>query len=179
MLTLVCGGIGNGKTLFLTNYALQSIDEGRYKHYYANFKFNHPKVKTLTHQAFLGLEKEESALVLITEIYGILDSRTSSSKRNRAFSYMIFQSRKNGMDIMADAQLLSSVDLRLRRLAELKVMCRALPNSVHPRKFRYDIYKEELNGYKHARQFLSMKQAEKVFPFYDTKEIINFMDGAN
>src|SRR5436189_6182989 len=142
MLMGVCGNIGEGKTLYTTRYVIKSILEcvncggndpkseqfpacicgdfkRRYNEFLANYHIKSPspdiEVKLLKYDDLIHLGKLDSALVVLDEVYVWFDSRTSGTKRNRAISYVVLQSRKKGMDIVYTAQAFSSVDLRLRK----------------------------------------------------------------
>lgn len=122
------GGIGTGKTMSLVYFLLDHLNKG--KKIYTNIKIKNvrdtSKIEYLTKemmQTIFELIKEKkmsmkNSSVFIQEMHNYIDSRNSASKRNKAISYWILQSRHTGLgscDIYYDTQELGQVDLRLRR----------------------------------------------------------------
>jgi len=170
MLIGIFGDMGSGKTLYMTYYTLKYyVEDKLYERAFANYHIKSPNkkrpVELLTFEAFKALGKTSEALVCLDEAYIWLDSRMSGTKRNRQISYLVLQSRKRGFDIAYTAQAQSSIDLRMRRFTEIKVLAEKRENG-----FKY----VELFGNKVRERFLPFKQAEKIYPYYDTKEIVDF-----
>jgi hypothetical protein len=172
MLVGVFGDMGSGKTLYMTHYCLKYYcDQGRYQSAQSNYHITSPDpsrpVALLTHEHFKTLENLTDALVIIDEAYLWLDSRRSASKANRDVSYLVLQSRKRGFDILYAAQVRSSVDLRLRDLSEMWVYCEKQENGFH----YTEIWRSSTIP-KIRERFLPRASAEKVFPYFDTREIV-------
>ena len=169
MLIAVLGGLGSGKTLFLTWLGLKSIGKSDV---YANFHIAHPKVKFLTPLEFVKLalstNKNKKYVVLLDEVYGWLDSRCSSSKTNRLLDIIGLQSRKRNMDIFYTAQLGSSVDLRFRDITDIVVKCEKIPNYG----FYYSINRQTWRGIKTKKYFIPLDSAGKIWQYYDTTEVV-------
>lgn len=163
--------MGSGKTLYATWYALRFFVERRlYERAFANYHIISPdperQVELLDKEAFKGLAHLSNALVIIDEAYLWLDSRRSSSKSNIDVSYLVLQSRKRGFDILYLAQVRSSVDLRLRDLSEMWVFAEKRRDGFH--------YTEAWRGTtpRLRDRKLSNKAAERLFPYFDTHEIV-------
>jgi len=169
MLIAVLGGLGSGKTLFLTWLGLKSIGKSDV---YANFHIAHPKVKFLTPLEFVKLalstNKNKKYVVLLDEVYGWLDSRCSSTKTNRLLDIIGLQSRKRNMDIFYTAQLGSSVDLRFRDITDIVVKCEKIPNYG----FYYSINRQMWRGIKTKKYFIPLDSAGKIWQYYDTTEVV-------
>lgn len=168
--------MGSGKNVRATWYILKWFfgyygDTPIYDECFANFRVTSPpgsdrKVQLLTKEAFKSLEHKSNVLVVIDEAYLWLDSRRSTTKSNVDVSYVVLQSRKRGFDILYIAQVRSSVDLRLRELSEIWVYCEKRPDGFH-----YTVIWRGINA-KLTSEFLSNKAAAKVFPYFDTFEIV-------
>lgn len=118
------GDVGSYKTSLMTAFlregSLMGLDS--WTNYLVDFENNHE----VDLSGLLSLGRV-SGLMGIDEIYTVAESRVSSSKLNRFFSYFIFQSRKiggdEGLDVLYTAQLSSSVDKRLFDLTDVKFAC--------------------------------------------------------
>jgi hypothetical protein len=166
MQRLLQGDVGSGKTLFTTYCA--SIDT---RPIYSNYKikldnYNHLKPETLA-------ELSDDCLILIDEAYSWLESRTSGKDINRYLSYILFQSRKRGMDIMLTDQLVGTIDVRFRMLTNYEVYCQNILDVG----FEYTIFKKSMYGnYKPKKMIMPYEIAETIFPLYDSWQLINPID---
>lgn len=166
----IFGDIGSGKTLYTTWYVLRYYcEQGLYRSCFANYHIKSPNSKRpvhlLTQEEFHKLGSFQDALVVLDEAYLWMDSRMSGTKRNREVSYLILQSRKRGFDIIYNAQAASSVDLRLRRFTQIAILAE--------RRNAGFKYTTTYNG-RLKETFLSDENAGKVFPYFDTHEIIAY-----
>lgn len=159
MIIIVCGLLGTGKTLLLAYFA--SIEKKQ--KIYANFNLKLKNFKRISPQE---LENLFEGLIEIDEAYSWFDSRTSNSTENRYLTNRLaFNSRKRGLTVIISAQLLSSVDVRFRKLAEFVILSAG--------------YNKKLDGFVYyitdrfatKRFILPMKIAEKLFKIYDTLEV--------
>lgn len=123
------GGIGTGKTVSVVWFMLEDLKKG--KLIYTNIRMNvkkglagriiyltKDKIADIFEHIKKGRFDMKNSTVAIQEMHNYMDSRTSQSKRNRALSYWILQSRHTGegsCDIIFDTQQISAVDIRLRR----------------------------------------------------------------
>lgn len=159
MIIIVCGLLGSGKTLYLTYLA--SLEQK--VPIYANFNIKVPKFKLVNPSE---LEHLTNGLIEIDEAYSWFDSRTSGSAENRYLTNRIaFNSRKRGLTVVVSAQLLSSIDVRFRTLAEIIVLAVGFNKKVNG--FLYYVT-DRFSTWKFVIPF---ELAEKLFKMYDTLEI--------
>jgi hypothetical protein len=156
-LTMVLGGLGAGKTLFSTILACHSP-----RPVHSNFTIRCDQYVPFDLNAFLD-GRIEDAMVLLDEAYVYLESRVSSRLLNRVLSYVLFQSRKMGMNIVVTTQLSSSLDVRFRDLADYVVRARHTGAG-----FSYRIMSTETKVVKEF--FLPITKASAYFPRFDTLE---------
>jgi hypothetical protein len=130
--SMIIGFNGNprtGKTLAVTFFVLLMAYSG--KQCYGNYRINHPNCHLIDIYDLIVMMKAgrdnpnnsplHNAVFYGTEIYGWLESRLSSTSHTGLLvTYFIFQSGKLGFDIIHDAQLIGTVDLRLRELTEIR-----------------------------------------------------------
>lgn len=160
MLGGVFGGLGSGKTLFLVYLAYKNPDIP----VFANFRINLKNCELIEPKDLIGMEYEK-ALILLDEAYTWLESRVSSSKLNRYVSYILFQSRKRGLDFIITAQLLSTIDIRFKDLCDIYFYAERVREG-----FRYTMLSKDLR----MKTFiLPYKFAEKkLFGIYNTYEVV-------
>lgn len=120
MLWDISGLYGSGKTIY-TVY-LASLES---KHYpetpiFSNFKLHLPNTELLNPEDLIKM-RYPKALIIIDEAYVWLESRISSSLINRYMSYILFQSRKRGLNFVLTAQLSMTIDIRYRHMSELVI----------------------------------------------------------
>lgn len=165
MLISIEGDVGSGKTLFATLLALRDR-----RTVYANYKINIPNFKTLKPETLWNLN--EPSLVILDEAYAWLESRTSGKDVNRYMSYVLFQSRKRGLDFILTEQLVGTIDLRYRGMINWVVEAEAIAGG-----FEYLIYRITRKGFAGpVKLILTNSRAEKLFPYYDTFEKIDPLD---
>ena len=158
MIILVNGLLGTGKTLFLVYLA---TIEKKLK-IYSNFTLKVGNAKRITPY---DLEEINKGLMLLDEFYAWAESRTSGKEANRYLTNRIgFNSRKRELTIVISAQLNSSIDLRFRELADVKVT--ALGFNPEEEGFIYEIKNRKTK----TRMILPFVKAEKLFPLYETLE---------
>jgi adenylate kinase family enzyme len=166
MLVLLVGDVGSGKTLFATRIALRVK-----KPVYANYTIKIPNHVDLTPEILNVIN--EPSLVILDEAYAWLESRMSGKPINLYMSYILFQSRKLGLDFMLTQQLAGTIDLRFREMANWVIECEYVPEVG----FRYTFYKvNTLREMKPFVMLLPLKEAEKVYPYYDSWQRINPID---
>jgi hypothetical protein len=98
-----------------------------------------------------------------------LESRISGSTINRYLSMILFQSRKRGIDFILTAQLLSSIDLRFKNMADIYMLADRMRGG-----FAYTVF---FPG-KHGKRVLTLSEetASKYWDRYDTMQLINPVD---
>lgn len=170
----VTGLQGSGKTLFCVQRVLYRYCKlGLYESCYSNVRihpYNGREVTLLDKETFKHIGEVRNALVVIDESYLWLDSRSSMSKENKAITYLILQSRKRHFDVLWNAQLSGSVDKRMRGVTETLV--RATKTKFG---FKYFVFRRRAalgNWYLSHSLSLPYGLAEKIYPYYDSDEIV-------
>ena len=160
MLCLVLGDLGSGKTLFLAYVASHTPDIP----ILSNFPLKLSNYQVLEPENLLSLKYKE-ALILIDEGYTEIESRTSGNSRNLYWSYILFQSRKRGLDFYVASQLASTLDIRFRDMANIIIFC-----DKQKQGFIYHILKQSALHPSETTRILSYEKAEKLYPIYETKK---------
>jgi len=160
---------------------------------YANVRFkNIPKefkkkiiylTKENIHMIFENIKNGtwdlQNSTLFIQEAHNYVDSRRSSSEKNRIFSYFLLQSRHSGrgsLDVIYDTQEISQVDIRLRRNTDYIVHPTIIQwihekGNKRPSKIRMEIITKLghkwVNGYKTV-------DVSDACRMYDTHELVDF-----
>lgn len=115
MLYGIIGKKGCGKTLMMT-YLLKKYSEADKKiRIYTTYKLKGIKYEEINFMELFKNDTEiKNAVVAIDEAYLFADCRTSSSKMNRIISYLLYQTRKTGVDMFFTAISFSTIEKRLR-----------------------------------------------------------------
>lgn len=169
-LILVIGIPGSGKTTICTYWAVRQpkIIDVR-----ANYNI---KISNFIPLKIEDLEKlntyKKRNMVIFDEGYTVVDSRNAMSDLNKYISYKTFQSRKTNSRYVFAVQLKGSLDNRLRELAGVVVKCKAVEIGYY-----YEVYHNiEKNGIrrliKRKHFIISYKKAEKIYPYFDTTQIV-------
>jgi hypothetical protein len=138
----------------------------------ANYKIRLPNWKPLKPESLFSVNKP--TLVILDEAYAWLESRQSGTPIARYMSYILFQSGKRGIDFYLTDQIEGSIDTRYRQLLNFRIECENLGVNVG---FFYHFTKRTKGGFSMpVDKVLPYSVAEKVFPYYDTLEIINPID---
>lgn len=165
MLWLIDGDVGSGKSLIMTILAYLSSQ----KYVFANFNLRIPnkEIKKFSLDDMFTDELSEGD-VFLDEVYTLVDSRNSMSNYNKALSYILFQSRKKGLNIFNAMQLPRSIDVRFREMANYIIKCES-----NDKGFIYHIYRIKQHKVVSYRK-LSLKYnvASYFFTMFDTKQII-------
>jgi hypothetical protein len=186
----VVGNLGSGKTLLLTFLGVLEMTEGKqiYSTYHISFETEdgHKPMyvdvgdlsQWMSRQAKVGMFAPHSGILLLDEGYAGMDSRTSSSIANRLLSHFIFQSRKLGLDLFVSAQLASSLDKRVRGLCDAWILAELQPRDTVDKNGNVTLSVDDFR-YTYAgvdgsfgEFVLAHEDAEKIFPYYSTMEII-------
>lgn len=159
MLIVVNGNLGSGKSLFLTIYAMMSK-----RKVVSNFHLerNYEKFNI---QDFIKA-KYEDCVILLDEAYQYIDSRNSMLEINQLFSYILFQSRKKNVELFVCSQLISTIDIRFRSLADCVIYCEKDRDG-----FMYTIFAPN-NPKESFVSILPYDKAKQFFKYYNTNEII-------
>jgi len=164
MLIMLLGKNGSGKSFLLTYYATKFI-----RNIYSNYKLKLNNYIPLTITDILNMNRLNEGNIFLDEAYTWLEARTSGNALNLLTSYLIYQKRKRLLDIYLTAQMLSSLDKRARKLANIIIICETRVN------FKKDdfhfIYQDKDKGLE-TTFMIPYEIAKKYFKYYDTYEII-------
>lgn len=169
----IIGDVGSGKTLLAT-YLAQKDFVKRNRKILSNYKINLPTYVDLKPESLLELKdsSKDSALIVIDEAYTWLESRLSGRNINLFMSYILFQSRKRGLDIVITDQLIGTIDLRFRQMTNYEIQCQNINKG-----FEYILFK--VNKYSNAKPvkfIMPYSIAEKIYPLYDSWQMISSID---
>jgi len=156
-LTLIEGYMGSGKTLLTTDIALTSKVP-----VICNYKIKSNNVYPLELDELLHLTYPKCKVIL-DEAYTYLESRTSMNKLNLYMSYILFQSRKRGIDFIVTAQLADTIDSRFRDLCDIWIVAKQVKDG-----FLYAISDKQIIQFRK----ISFSSASKIWDKYDTTEVI-------
>ena len=115
-------------------------------------------------------ETLNTCILIIDEIYTILDARHSMGI-NSDMSYFFFQCGKYDIKVIATAQVLRTID---NRIMDANIVSEIIKSRkvLNPDKtishFEYDV----ITPYNQFMVTLSRKDAEKIYPLYNTKQVI-------
>lgn len=176
MLTGVVGGLGSGKTLFVTKCL---YDEYRLNHkkIMANYNLRFPHEKINVRRLLDDNSQLHDIAVGIDEFHVFFDSRVSGSRRNRLTSYFVLQTRKRNVNLYFTTQNIGQVDKRMRQQMHRMIVCnRTGIDSDHDG--LEDVFK--INVIDMTVQPYKMKYynfyGRKYFDLYDTNQIISPFD---
>jgi hypothetical protein len=159
---IIFGDVGTGKTLLA---AIMAIHDSR--KVLANFEIKIDRWSMLEPQMLNDIH--EPTLVIIDEAYSWLESRMSGNAINRYLSYCLFQSRKRQVDFVLTAQLLSTLDLRFKNMADVYIVAER-----NRKGFVYTVVYPGRRGRKVLT--MSLETASKYWDKYDTMQLINPID---
>jgi len=163
-LTIIVGDVGSGKTLLTTGIVLDDPRDC-----YSNYAIKIDRYHPLTPEMLLKIDKP--SVINIDEAYAWLESRLSGRDINRFLSYVLFQSRKRELDFILTSQLLSTIDIRFRDMCNYLILAQKIPEG-----FYYTVMTNSILYRKPKSFTLSWDDAQKIFPYYDTMEIIEPID---
>jgi hypothetical protein len=112
----------------------------------------------------LNMELEKCVLI-IDEAYTVLDARVNS-EAGRLYGYFLKQSRKRDVYVFFTSQRFMDVDIRLRQITAEVYYCE---KSETDKCFYYTVIE---GGAVQDVKKLTFKEAKKIYPLYDTMEII-------
>lgn len=185
-LTAVYGKGGSGKnTITAYLFAKYFIKYPKF----LNFTLKLPKVKKINTYELFEMDSVDIQNILFVgwdEAYTEnLDNRNSMDLGNEIQSYLLMQARKKNFNILSIAQL-NMLDIRWRELEENFIYCFPRPIYTFNEKLQeFEHYKGDFHyAYVSGRRkpikyTLKYADALKVFPLFETKEIIlpkNFED---
>jgi len=171
------GGLGSGKTLRMTCRLYEDYLKGWKIFSNYNLHFPHKMINPLDLINGLFDDELDNAVVGMTEAYTFLDSRYSGSESSRYITYFILQTRKRKVKFYYDAQLLGSVDLRVRGITNKVYECHKVLKDRDGDKedinnilgFIYHVFEDDGTEY---YERLDIKEAIEKFKLYDTEDIL-------
>ncbi len=156
-----CGLLGGGKTLLMTIFGKATHLEG--KKVYSNYKTSFGELVSPMDLVDRNEQLKNCSLCL-DELYAWIDSRTSGTTGNRLITYFGLQTRKLDVNLFYTAQLIGSVDLRLRYITDIVVLCERRKKG-----FSYTFF----YGYQPIKKvFMPEEKAGNFYNDYDTSEVI-------
>lgn len=175
--TGLCGGLGSGKTLRLSALLFEEYKKGRKVFCNYNLEFPHTLVNPLDLINGLFDDELNDSACGFTEAYTFLDSRYSGSESNRYITYFLLQSRKRKVKFYYDAQMIGSVDVRLRGITNTIYNCKKILKDYNKDReeidniigFVYDVYQDDGTNW---IETLSIDDALKYFKIYNTRDIL-------
>ncbi|MEM0172913.1 MAG: zonular occludens toxin domain-containing protein [Sulfolobaceae archaeon] len=146
------------------------------RHYKLNGYKIYTNIKSLKDKDFYLSEIKENfynddsspKLLAIDEIYLWIDSRMSTSKRNKIYGYILMQSRKNGFDVVYTTNYYKAVDVRIRNLTDYIIEPEYTKIGDNEGLLKWTIYDKDLNLLATAKLSID----NRVFKLFDTKEKI-------
>lgn len=183
MIIAFIGGIGSGKTLSMTRYALEEYKRG--KTIFTNYRLEFPKDRLYGKVVKLDMKFFEdytqskfeliNSVILIDEAHVFFDSRNAMLKKNKIFSKFVTQSRKRSVDLLYTTQDISpeifklsgQVELRLRKLTDYIIFCEKYKekNIVFIKQHVYDSALYE--------RYADIFYGQSFYQYYDTNEIVS------
>ena len=177
MLMGIYGNVGSGKNLIsvIDDYFTPSEIP-----IYTNFRINLKNAEMIEPEEVFDVFEYDSAIpvkkLVTDEAYSWFESRNSGScDVNKFLSYLMFQSRKLGLNWKSIAQMRNTLDLRWRGMENKIINCgdRVLDmagNSTDD--FNYSFVKRSSVGIKIVNKKLLYCDAKKFFGLYDTNKRI-------
>lgn len=123
-ITTLEGPMGSGKTLSAVALCYMEHTAGRKIVSNVDMTFPHDKFDPQFLIEHMLDTQLEDCVILLDESYIYLDSRSSTTKLNKLFTYFIAQTRKRGVDMFICIHHIDTVDKRLRRALEVRGTCR-------------------------------------------------------
>lgn len=167
------GIIGSGKTLGAVIHAYKQYLKGETIYSLMPLNFEHVPIRNYTD--FLECKH---GLLLADELWFILDSRFSSSKRNNILSTILLRARKQQLDIVYTEQHITQIDVRIRRNTHFFIQSSIDPyfskiNNAkiflrHGGHFTLEQYIHDINGILVDKRYIA--QVERYFPLYNTDD---------
>ena len=173
MLICITGGLGSGKTLGMTAWACKFSCMGGMLPIISNYKIEvDGHIDTILLQdeedmiRMIKLVKREKGILLIDEAYKFLDSRLSMNKRNVYLSQFFMFLRKLNLITIVTIQSFRMIDIRVREIIDVLIVCRKINKGFEQRIFDYQLGKQV------KRLCLREEVMKEVYEMYDTFEMV-------
>jgi hypothetical protein len=159
------GGIGQGKTLAMTYFALQEYRELQ-KRLVCNYHLKDIPFRYVSFQEFLteALSEQDyrDTAICLDEAHVWVDSRTSQKKTNLLFTYLMLQTGKADVNLYYTTQDFGQVDKRLRQRTDIAIQVTR----------RGDRHKLKIEDYTCDIRKTVLLNGADIWPFYDTREVV-------
>lgn len=166
--TIITGPPRSGKTLLAVGLAHDDYLEGfEVKSVTMNTTFS----ETISPLKLINFDESiDKCVLLIDEIYGILDARRSMGV-NADMSYFFFQCGKYDIKVIATAQILSTVD---KRIADANIVSEIIEarKILNPDKTVNHFHYRAKSPYNEYEFDLMANDAKPIYKLYNTKQVI-------
>lgn len=109
------------------------------------------------------------ACIAIDEAHVFFDSRTSSTKLNRIFSYMVLQTGKENINLYYTTQDFGQIEKRLRQRTDIGIHVRKRGN-------HHYLHINDHTDPLRARPRKAVVYGPDVYEFYNTKEVVKYVE---
>lgn len=179
------GDLGSGKTTLMTRQAILTKKLHPEKIIYSNYVLNNYQYEELDlMDLYLNHQEVRDTIILIDEIYTMMDSRLSSSHRNEVESYFIAMTRKAKADLFVTMQYETFTDCRLSPFIKVKYVMETVPVEYkatienveycyvkpHPYLFKVHLFDDRNTGNPIYREFIF--DGRKWFKEFNTDQYI-------
>lgn len=165
----IVGPLGSGKTLTAIRLALFQKMKGR--EVWANIKVSFADLVAPAEILLLKMARERTItprFVIIDEIGQIMNAADWATSESRLLSPIFARSRKLGYDIAWTSQTLNMVNINIRRITDVLIVCEFLEKS---RKIRNYVFQGEQLVKKNTYD------SQVYYKYYDTREIVEMNRG--
>lgn len=183
ILCAIVGGIGNGKTLFLTYLAMLHYKTG-YK-IVSNYHLNIPNFPIKILEDIEKILKEYGKKIFymfaFDEGWIYIDSRLSQTKKNVVWTRFMNQTRKVGFDVFITSQHIGQIDVRVRDVMDRFFFPQITKWEGKPRKSKplemvINCVQRNVLGNLETYKTLKFKVVDGWLNLYDTSEVIRSVD---
>lgn len=155
-------------TYFLYLELINKIKNKVFCNYKLNFNF-----KWLNAFDMIDVIKElNDSVVGIDELHEYCDSRSSGSLQNRYISGYFLQSRHSNANIYYTTQFIDQVDLRIRRITDVDILCENL-HIDSDNDNDEDLFKFTIMDLRYRTRTTKILYAKPIFDMFDSTERIN------
>jgi hypothetical protein len=179
------GDLGSGKTTSCVRLAILTKKIHPQKKMYSNLHLkNYGYIPLDLMDLYLNHQEVRDTIIIIDEIYTMMDCRISGSYRNRIESYFVAMTRKAQADLFVTMQYEMFVDCRLSPFVKVKYIMETIPikyNVVidniqysyikpHPYKFKCTVFDDRNSNNPTIKEFIF--DGRRWFNEFDTNQYI-------